>query len=60
MQACDVGEGILSAAKATSADNQVVFDADVSYIEDKIYRDKTWAHEQGVMRVFDTYVRRSF
>ena len=45
VQICDVAQGLLSVSKVVRAGNRVVYDNENSYIENKIYGERTWLNE---------------
>ena len=55
-----MNQGLLSVSKAVAAGNKVVFDAEGSYIENKISGARTWMHAEGGMYTIKMWVKRSF
>ena len=59
-QVCDVNEAVLSVFKAVKAGNVIVFDEEVSYIENKMTGQRTWLTDEGGMYALKMWVTAPF
>ena len=56
-QVCEVNKALLSVKRVVQAGNKVVFDADVSYIEDKSTGEKMLLREENGMYMLRMWVK---
>ena len=57
-QVCAVNKALMSVNKVMRAGNRVVFDEEVTYIEDKVTGEKVWATDDGGMFMVKMWVNR--
>lgn len=56
-QVCEVNKGLLSVRRVVDVGHRVVFDADGSFIEDKITGERMWMKDEGGMYMLRMWVR---